>query len=93
MNRARREKLKALAEQAETVSSVLSDLRDLIEEVADEELNAFDNLPESLQYSERGHAMEEYAGRLQEAVDQIGDGHSMAFETYEILTEVADNEA
>ena len=45
--------------------------RDQIGEVAEEEQNAFDNLPESLQGSEQGELMEDNAYALQEAYDNI----------------------
>ena len=38
----------------------ISEARALIEEMRDEEQEAFDNMPEGLQCSERGEQMEEY---------------------------------
>lgn len=64
MNDARRKKLdyaNALIEQAQSI----------IEGVAEEELEAFNNLPEGLQESERGQQMEQNAEFLDEIVDTI----------------------
>ena len=43
----------------------------IIEEVKDEEEQAFDNMPENLQGSERGEQMEEYVATLEEIYDGI----------------------
>lgn len=57
MNNARR---KSVAEALELIEKE----RNILEEVKDEEQEAYDNLPESLQYGERGE-------RMQENVDTI----------------------
>lgn len=44
---------------------------DIIETAKDEEQEAYDNLPESLQYSERGEAMEEILFVLEDIFDSI----------------------
>ena len=64
MNKARRreiEKAIALMEQA----------REILEEVKDEEQNAFDNMPENLQSSERGETMEDYIYTLEEFIGNL----------------------
>lgn len=60
MNNARRTKI-------EKLHSRLRDIIDLINELVDEEREAFDNLPESLQEGERGEAMEEAIDCLESA--------------------------
>lgn len=57
MNKARRKKLE--------------EAFNLIFEAVEEEQEAFDNLPESFQYSDKGQVMEENIGRLEEAKDAI----------------------
>ena len=52
MNAERRKELARIIER-------LAKQMDCIESVRDEEEEAFDNLPEQLQYSERGEAMQE----------------------------------
>ena len=59
MNKDRRSRLDELKEQ-------LTGIMSGIEEIRDEEEAAYENLPESLQESERGEAM-------QNAVDTLGD--------------------
>lgn len=49
----------------------LIDIQSDLECIRDEEQEAFDNLPESIQYSERGERMEEYISSLEEALDYV----------------------
>ena len=46
---------------------------DLLEEVRDEEQDAYDNMPEGLQYSERGDMMQEAIDVLDESIDNIDE--------------------
>lgn len=64
MNKARRKQLEDLIEQ-------LSGIKDGIEAVLEEEQEAFDNLPEGIQASERGEAMQENIDNLQTAADSL----------------------
>lgn len=75
MNKDRRKRLTSIAEQ-------ISVLIDMAQEVLDEEQEAFDNMPESLQQGERGEAM-------QDAVEAIGgliEGMEQAKDSIEELT-------
>lgn len=62
MNTARRKKLKQAAE-------LLSQAQAIIESVRDDEQYEYDNMPESLQYSERGERMYENVAALDNAAD------------------------
>ena len=53
--------------------NMIQNAHDVLEEVRDEEQDAFDNLPEGLQYSERGEMMEEAIDNLDEAIDYLDD--------------------
>lgn len=71
MNSKRRKELEKLTEK-------LEELKCNIEALMEEEQEAFDNMPESLQYAEKGEAMEENitelenaAGNVQDAIDCI----------------------
>lgn len=64
MNKQRR---KAIDE----IQGKLMDLQSELECVRDEEQEAFDNLPESIQYSERGERMEEFIQYLEESMDNL----------------------
>lgn len=45
----------------------------ILDNVAEEEREAFDNLPESLQYSERGEQMEECADAIEDVSRELAD--------------------
>ena len=53
--------------------SKLMEAYQIIEDVKNEEEEAFDNMPEGLQYSERGEQMEEYIGTLEDVYDSIDE--------------------
>lgn len=64
MNKTRRDRLAKLSDQ-------ISDIMEKLEELRDEELEAFENLPESLSSSERGEAMENAIGAMEEALSLL----------------------
>lgn len=66
MNKSRRKELSRIAEE-------LENLRDALDAVASEEREAYDNLPESLQDSDRGCAMEEAADELEDICSELDD--------------------
>ena len=53
------------------IVSTLEDVRDRLSEVVDEEQIAFDNMPESIQGSDRGCESEEAIGYLSDALDSV----------------------
>ena len=69
MNKARRKELKKAYD-------LLVEASIIIEQMRAEEQDAFDNLPEGIQYSERGQQMEEYADMLDEIYSNIEDQQS-----------------
>lgn len=66
MNKARAAKIAKLAASLQEVHSILEELRD-------EEQSAYDNMPESLQSSDRGQATEAAAGELDNATSSLQD--------------------
>ena len=66
MNKARRKAIEEIIDQ-------LGTLKEQIESVSEEEQEAFDNLPESIQYSERGDAMSDYITDLDDSASSIDD--------------------
>lgn len=69
MNKARRKKVTdALAE--------IERQKDIIETAKSEEQECYENLPEPIQYSERGEAMQEIANSLESAVDDLDNAIS-----------------
>lgn len=73
MNNARRIVLRELFEQIESVQCTLENIADIIESVMDDEQEAYDNLPESLQESERGEHMSECINALYDIVWSLRD--------------------
>lgn len=64
MNKSRRESLSTISEELESIKSRLED-------VSDEEREAYDNLPENLQYSSRGESMQYGLDELIEAAENL----------------------
>ena len=64
VNKNRRDKLVKLSDQ-------ISDIMEKLEELRDEELEAFENLPESLNSSERGEAMQTAIGAMGDALSSL----------------------
>ena len=65
MNKIRRQRI------TEAVG-LLEKVMEIIDEVQTEEQDAFDSLPEGIQVSERGQAMEDAADRLGYVLDELG---------------------
>lgn len=64
MNKERRDRL------SDVIVS-LEEAKDLLEDVKNDEQDAFDNMPVGLQCSERGSKMEDYIELMEDAGDQI----------------------
>lgn len=64
MNKERRDRL------SDVIAS-LEEAKDLLEDVKNDEQDAFDNMPVGLQCSERGLKMEDYIELMEDAGDQI----------------------
>ena len=78
MNKKRRNELTKLISRLETVDSILEkdELEDIIfdlEEIRDEEEEAFDNMPENLQGSWRGSESEEAIDNMDSAIEALED--------------------
>ena len=70
MNNTRRKQLRKWLEDIENIKSEL-------ESICSDEEEAFDNLPENLQVSDRGMAFEEVIDQMNEAVSSIEDAISI----------------
>ena len=66
MNKPRRKEIEKIIEE-------LEGLKERIESVGNEEQEAYDNLPERIQYSEKGEAMENAASELDGVAGDIED--------------------
>lgn len=66
MNKVRRKRL------AEAID-LINQAKGILEKVKDEEQEAYDNLPESFQYGERGEQMQEYIDSMDEAYENLDE--------------------
>ena len=72
MNADRRKRIEKLnVEVREKLAALIDDIRNEADSIKDEEQEAFDNLPESLQSGEKGDAMQESISRLEDAVSSL----------------------
>lgn len=67
----------------EKILGQVEDLKMEIENIMDEEQEAYDNLPESLQDSERGTKMQDAIEHLNDADNSIGDVIDYLYEIFE----------
>jgi len=73
MNKERRNRIKEIIKMIDDVKNHMDNISSLIDDVMSDEQEAFDNMPEGLQYSERGYMMESYIESLQCACDAINE--------------------
>lgn len=73
MNRIRRKSLKDILGQMDELSTVLETVKEALQDVLNEEQEAYDNLPEGLQEADRGQQMQEYIETLEGVVDSLGE--------------------
>ena len=71
MNAVRRKTLKGIMEQLSELESLKQSIMESLQEVIDEEQEAYDNMPESLQYSDRGEQMQEYISLMESVVGDL----------------------
>lgn len=64
MNKIRRKEIARAIE-------LMEQAREILESVRDEEQEAYDNMPESLQGSERGEAMDGYIWTIEEVMESL----------------------
>lgn len=73
MNNQRRKDIQTAMSLLEEANAKLDAAKSILETASEEEREAYDNLPESIQEGERGCAMEEAADNLDDAVSTIED--------------------
>ena len=71
MNKARRARLQEVIAKLEELDSLRCEAMELLSEVIDEEQEAYDNLPEPIQGSEKGEQMQEYIDSMQSVHDDL----------------------
>lgn len=95
MNAARRMQLRgigfdALRAKLDEVKALIEAARETAEAVRDEEQDALDNMPESLQQGERGEAMQDAIEQLDALIDGL-DENSAPNDVASALTEFEEN--
>ena len=83
MNKARRASLKLALSKIETLTAYIEEIKEDLQGVLDEEEEAYENLPESIQGSEQGEQMQEYIEALEEAIDSLDE-----FDADELYTSI-----
>lgn len=73
MNRERRKNLKVILGQMDELTSKIEDVKEALQEVIDEEEEAYGNLPESLKESERSERLQEYIDAMEEVVEALDE--------------------
>ena len=71
MNKARRTALKAVIASFEELERLRHEIQERLEEIMDEEQASLDNLPESLQESDRGQQIQECIDTIDGIVDEL----------------------
>ncbi|MFV0515795.1 MAG: hypothetical protein ACK5MV_00145 [Aminipila sp.] len=69
MNKVRRSKINAVIQEIETLKETMQGLRDIIEEIKEEEEDCLENIPENLQGTDRYDSVETAAENLESAYD------------------------
>lgn len=76
MNNTRRKEIKAIVAAARSLQEQITDLKERTEAVLGEEQEYFDNMPETLQGSEKGSVAEEAISNLSQALDSLDTAES-----------------
>lgn len=71
MNKIRRKELARIIEKLEQLDALREEIREELASVMDEEQEALDNMPESLQESEKGEQMQEYIDTMENVTGEL----------------------
>ena len=89
MNNKRRAEVKRIMENLkDDVYSLLDSARDELKTVRDDEQESYDNLPESLQYSEKGDDMERCIDAIEDIMDYLEYGCDLADKVSDLYSEL-----
>ena len=89
MNKARRKKIASVIETLENITGydLVETAKDEIEDILWEEDDAYNNMPENLQYSMRGEESSDAIDSLQETVDALEEAIDALNELYDLKEE------
>lgn len=76
MNKKRRAKILNVIEQLTIELTRLEQIRDTVQDILDEETEAFDNMPEGLQESYNGQISQEAQESMESAIDSLDEAIS-----------------
>ena len=71
MNKIKRSMLKEIIEKLQDLEGLKDEILEDLQQVIDDEQESYDNLPESIQYSERGEQMQEYIDTMNDVLSEI----------------------
>lgn len=71
MNAKRRKAIEAVITRLEELDSMREEIREQLAAVRDEEQEALENMPESLQESDRGQQMEDYIDTMESVTGEL----------------------
>lgn len=91
MNKERRKRIAELIAKLETLDSDLSSLHSDVEEIAEEEREYFDNMPDNMQQGEKGEAADTAANNLSEAKDALETARDEIGTALDKLTETEES--
>ena len=89
MNKVRRKRIASVIETLENITGydLIETAKDEIEDILWEEDDAYNNMPENLQYSMRGEESSDAIDSLQEAVDVLEEAIDALNELYDLKEE------
>lgn len=90
MNKERRKELGKALELIASAKENVSGAREIVESVMSDEQDAFDCMPESLQETERGEAMQENIDQLESVMDELESIEDTLEEQAETINEVVE---
>lgn len=90
MNNARRKAITDLVNQLDELKGKLEDLKSEVESIKDEEQEYYNNMPESLQGSEKGQNAEHADSCFETAVDKLDEAFNAVYEAVSNMEEARD---
>lgn len=90
MNRERRKELEKAISLLNDAQENLDAAMEIVDSVKDEEQEAYDNLPESIQYGEKGDIMQENVDELDDASSELDSIRDSVEEQIDAIQNVID---
>jgi len=91
MNAERRNRIENLSTQLRGIQEQLTEIKDVLSNIRDDEQEAHDNMPEPIQAGAKGDAAQECVDQLSDAVDGLETLESEAGNAIEALENATNN--